>query len=97
MAEPYVRLNDIKALLDMAADLGVSAPEAIRSELPSSSDGSFAVDAGISIADYFRLQSAIAHVADDLTASISSRRLTFRTGHFIVSQMQHANSLLSTM
>lgn len=97
MAEPYVRLNDIKALLDMAADLGVSAPEAIRSELPSRSDGTFAVDAGISIADYFRLQSAIAHVADDLTASISSRRLTFRTGHFIVSQMQHANSLLSTM
>ncbi|MEO0817861.1 MAG: helix-turn-helix transcriptional regulator [Pseudomonadota bacterium] len=51
----------------------------------------------LSILDYFRIQKDIARDADDLTAHFSQRRLTLRTGHFLVRQLQQAETLIATM
>ncbi|MEL6753229.1 MAG: helix-turn-helix transcriptional regulator, partial [Pseudomonadota bacterium] len=51
----------------------------------------------LSIIDYFRIQKDIALAADDLTAHFSRRRLTFRTGHYVVSQLQQSETLVELM
>ena len=93
MSIATVTLQDIQPLIRAAAKLGVDAPSAIG--LPPNAGADTAQE--IPIADYFRIQRAMARAADDLTANISSRKLTFKTGHFLVAQMRQANSLLSTM
>lgn len=51
----------------------------------------------LGIVDYFRIQNEIALALDDLTAQLSSRKLTFRTGHFVVGQLQRARHLAEAM
>lgn len=74
-------------------DLG---PVLKRRGLPGSLEACHG-DTELSIVDYFRIQKDIALAADDLTAQFSRRRLTFRTGHFVVSQLQQAQTLVAAM
>ncbi|WP_084419756.1 helix-turn-helix domain-containing protein [Henriciella litoralis] len=86
MSDACVKVEDIEPLLQAAGDLGL--------------DTAALVPAGantIPIIDYFRFQRTIALASDDLTAVISSRKLTYRTGHFLLTQMQQAGSLLTTL
>lgn len=96
MAIASVRLAEIAPLLDAAADRGIPVPD-LKAYGASEDPAGEAADIQIPIADYFRIQRDIALASDDLTAIISSRKLTFRTGHFLVAQMQQANSLLTAM
>lgn len=45
------------------------------------------------IADYFRLQRDIARALDDLTVQMSTRKLTYETGRFIISQIETSETL----
>ena len=86
MSNASILLSELKPLLDAASEKGI--------DLRGLSDG---VDGRIPIADYFRIQRDIAVASDDLTAVLSKRKLTFKTGHFLVAQMQQATSLLSAV
>ena len=77
MSNASILLSELKPLLDAASEKGI--------DLRGLSDG---VDGRIPIADYFRIQRDIAVASDDLTAVLSKRKLTFKTGHFLVAQMQ---------
>jgi AraC-like DNA-binding protein len=94
MSHASVLTEDIKPLLDAAGEYGLD-PESLLQGAATHT----AADGGamISIADYFRVQRTIALASDDLTAVLSSRKLTFKTGQFLMSQMQNANSLLATI
>ena len=86
MTAASVKVEDIAPLLQAAGELGLET------------DALSPAGAGeIPIIDYFRLQRTIALTSDDLTAVISSRKLTYRTGQFLLSQMQQANSLLTAI
>ena len=95
MPQASVQLAEIKPLLDAAVERGIAVPH--LDALHASAIAEDAHDGEIPIADYFRIQRDIALASDDLTAILSSRKLTFRTGHFLVAQMQQANSLLAAM
>ncbi len=90
MSRAFVEIGDIQPLVDAAVEHGVDlAPFIQRSD-----EGG---DARIEIADYFRIQRSLALASDDLTAVISSRKLTFKTGQFLIAQMQNATSLMATI
>ena len=86
MMNASVRVEDIAPLLQAASELGLEAGALVPAGARD-----------IPIIDYFRIQRTIALASDDLTAVISSRKLTYRTGQFLLSQMQQANSLLATI
>lgn len=92
MSGALVLLEEIRPLLDAASEAGL--------DIRGVSDGSATYHEegpAIPVADYFRLQRDIALASDDLTAILSERKLTFKTGHFLVAQMQQATSLLSAV
>jgi AraC-like DNA-binding protein len=94
MPEASVYIDDMMPLIKAAGDLGIDT-----SGLPGDAEpGAAAADGPtISIGDYFRVQRNIALASDDLTAVLSSRKLTFKTGQFLMAQMRNATSLLSTI
>lgn len=47
----------------------------------------------IALSDYFRIERDIARQSDDLTAQMSTRRLTYTTGKFVVSHLQPSRTL----
>ena len=86
MSNASILLSELTPLLDAASEKGIN----LRG-LSAGADGR------IPVADYFRLQRDIAIASDDLTAVLSERRLTFKTGHFLIGQMQQATSLLAAI
>ena len=70
--------GDVRALLESHVD-GLDE----GNELPSE----------ISLADYFRIERDIARQFDDLTAQMSTRRLTYTTGKFVLSHLQPSRTL----
>lgn len=47
--------------------------------------------------DYFKIERDIARAMDDLTAHLSTRKLTYQTGSFVVDQVKKATSLAEAM
>ncbi len=93
MTLTMIRFGDIRPILDSVARSGVSVEQlpSLRSFLDAS-DG-IEDSAKLTITDYFRIQRDIALAFDDLTAQLSDRKLTYKTGHFVVSQLQNAPNL----
>lgn len=87
MSQATVLLGHLQPLIDAAKAGGVD----LRMIEEKGAGGE------IAIADYFRLQREIGLASDDLTAQLSSRKLTYKTGSFVVSQLQRATSLLGAM
>lgn len=80
-------------MLSSAAARGVDVDRLVKmvgcgDGWPGTSD-----DAMLGIDTYFRLQRGIARELDDLTANLSERKLTYRTGSFVVSQLKRAATL----
>lgn len=93
MAKAFVEIGDIQPLVDAAVEHGVD----LAPFLGVSADVLGQSVTSIAIADYFRMQRSLALASDDLTAVISSRKLTFKTGQFLIAQMQNATSLMATI
>lgn len=51
----------------------------------------------IPLIDYFRIERDIARALDDLTAHMSTRKLTYQTGSFVVDQVKTATTLAEAM
>ena len=47
----------------------------------------------LKLVDYYRLQRHVAQALDDLTAQLSERKLTYKTGNFVISQLSQSQSL----
>ncbi len=58
-----------------------------------STDEHKTADSVFNLATYFRIQRDIARALDDLTLHLSSRKLTYQTGNFVVDQMKRAVTL----
>ncbi|MEM5518171.1 helix-turn-helix domain-containing protein [Henriciella sp. AS95] len=98
MAQATILLTQIRPILELAETSGIDTASLINASGPPAENAdSGKAPAEINIADYFRIQRDIARVSDDLTARFSSRKLTYKTGHFVVSQLQQAKSLLTAM
>lgn len=98
MAQATILLEQIRPILELAETSGIDIASLVQKPVrPGAPMRDDTLPADISIADYFRLQRDIARASDDLTARFSSRKLTYKTGHFVVSQLQQAKSLLAAM
>ena len=97
MRHASVQFGQIRPILSVLSDSGTDVGKILSGRgLPAQSDAT-PDDYPVVITDYFRLQRDIAVAMDDLTAQFSSRKLTYKTGQFVVSQMQQATSLSAAM
>lgn len=89
----YLRFAQVRPMLASAARKGVNVDRLVA--LIGCQEGFAGTPAGtpLPLEAYFRLQRGIARELDDLTASLSARRLTYRTGSFVVSQLRRAATL----
>lgn len=51
----------------------------------------------IPLSDYYRMQRDVAKALDDITVSLSERKLTYRTGDFVVEQLARARTLVEAI
>lgn len=79
-----IEIAAIRPLLYVADAAGVDT----RSILET-----YATDGSLTLTDYFRVQRDIARQTDDLTAHISTRKLTYQTGGFVLEQIGKATTL----
>ncbi len=92
-ARAKVKLDHLRPILMSAADNGVDVDQ-ILADI-GVDGGMVAVTPGtqIDLVDYYRLQRGIGRVLDDFTSHLSERRLTYKTGSFLVSTIQEARTL----
>nr|WP_083332501.1 helix-turn-helix domain-containing protein [Hyphomonas sp. Mor2] len=88
-----VKLDQLHPILESAAESGVDV-EQILSDI-GVTEGLRGVVPGVEIEliDYYRVQRRIGRILDDFTSNLSERRLTYRTGTFLVSTIQEAATL----
>ena len=83
----------VRPILAFARDHGADIDRALsRIGLTSGLDATPS-DVPLVLTDYFRLQRDIARDLDDLTVRLSERKLTYSTGHFVLSQLKQATTL----
>ncbi len=92
-----VRFAQVRPILVSAADSGVDV-EGILERL-GFADGLRATDPErrLELKDYYRIQRDIAQSLDDLTARLSERTLTYKTGNFVIAQAQQSRTLQDAM
>lgn len=88
-----VKLDQLHPILESAAKSGVDVDLILRDI--GVSDGIKGVVPGVEIEliDYYRIQRRIGRILDDFTSNLSERRLTYKTGTFLVSTIQEARTL----
>ncbi|NQY13887.1 MAG: helix-turn-helix domain-containing protein [Henriciella sp.] len=88
-----VKLDQLLPILESAAESGVDVDLILRDI--GVVDGVQGVVPGVEIEliDYYRIQRRIGRILDDFTSNLSERRLTYRTGTFLVSTIQEAATL----
>ncbi|NQY97537.1 MAG: helix-turn-helix domain-containing protein [Henriciella sp.] len=88
-----VKLDQLHPILESAAGNGVDVDQILRDI--GVSGGLTGVRPGdeIELIDYYRIQRRIGRILDDFTSNLSERRLTYRTGSFLVSTIQEARTL----
>ena len=89
----YIELWQIKPLIDSSAQSGVDVDGLFRDLGFTESIERLADNTPLRLSDYFRLQRFVAQSLDDLTVKLSSRKLTYRTGQFVLSQMSQSRTL----
>lgn len=97
MSGASVLLGEIRPILETAEQGGLDVRALLARRGLDQAYVSKADTTAIPIADYFRIQRDIAQFSDDLTATLSSRKLTYKTGQYIVTQMQQARTLLEAI
>lgn len=97
MRHAALSFQQLRPILTALADDGIDVGAVLAKRGFGCDMGAIRDDMALSIVDYFRIQRDIALAADDLTAHFSQRKLTFRTGHFVVSQLQQADTLVGAM
>lgn len=90
LSQPSVRLAQIMPLLNTAAADGVDTPTIISRYDITQNDVDNAI---IPLVDYFRIERDIARALDDLTAHLSTRKLTYQTGEFVLEQIKKSTTL----
>lgn len=87
-----VHVSDIKPILSSVRDAGGDVEALIEAHI-GNEHGQDHLPAEISLSDYFRIERDIARQFDDLTAQMSTRRLTYTTGRFVLSHLQPSRTL----
>jgi AraC-like DNA-binding protein len=88
-----VKLDQLRPIIESAAESGVDVDQILRDI--GVAEGLRGVVPGVEIEliDYYRIQRRIGRILDDFTSNLSERRLTYRTGTFLVSTIQEAATL----
>jgi len=88
--QPSIRLAQISPLLETVAKDGVDTDTILsRYGIEKIEED----HTSIPLVDYFRIERDIARALDDLTAHLSTRRLTYQTGEFVLEQIKKATTL----
>eukprot|EP00919_Chromeraceae_sp_WS-2016_P002972 GHVR01007291.1.p1 GENE.GHVR01007291.1~~GHVR01007291.1.p1 ORF type:complete len:331 (+),score=32.75 GHVR01007291.1:755-1747(+) len=92
-----VLFSQVRPILVSAAESGVDV-EGILTRL-GLVEGMRATDPErrLELKDYYRIQRDIAQSLDDLTARLSERTLTYKTGNFVIAQAQQSRTLQDAM
>ncbi|MEM9570503.1 MAG: AraC family transcriptional regulator [Pseudomonadota bacterium] len=88
-----VRLHQLEPFLASAAENGVNVEQVLASIGIHDGMRGVTSSAMIDLIDYFRLQRGIGRTLDDFTSHLSERRLKYKTGTFLVSTIQEAQTL----
>ncbi len=97
MQHALIEFWQIRPILESVAQQGVDIGDILKRRGLPPTLGDTPPQLRLDLLDYFRIQNDIALALDDLTARLSSRKLTFRTGHFVVAQLQRAGHLAAAM
>lgn len=90
---PTIEFRQVEPMLRSALESGVEVDEILRLlGLPDGMDRT-APDTPLPLVDYYRIQRDIARLLDDLTAQLSERKLIYKTGSFMVAQVQQVRTL----
>lgn len=81
---PRLSIASVQPLLEAAENACVDTQSILDT---------YAIENHLTLTDYFRVQRDIARQTDDLTANISTRKLTYQTGSFVVEQISKATTL----
>ncbi|MEO1642726.1 MAG: helix-turn-helix transcriptional regulator [Pseudomonadota bacterium] len=84
-----IKVADIRPVLSIAERDGVNAIAILHRYGANIADP----DARLSLVNYFKVERDIARATDDLTAHLSTRKLTYQTGSFVVDQVKKAKTL----
>lgn len=88
-----VRLDRLLPILESARRSGVDVDQLLLDIGVAHNIAAIAPHTHIDLIDYFRIQRRIGQSLDDLTSHLSERRLTYKTGTFLVSSIQEARTL----
>ncbi len=88
-----IRFDQVRPIILSAADSGVDVDRLLGLLGVPGGLASTAADFPLSLADYFRIQRDIAQSLDDLTVQLSERKLTYKTGNFVIAQIQKTRTL----
>lgn len=97
MHPTHVTFGQIRPILSSLRDGGLEIGRILRQQDLSGVLDEISDDTQLSLTTYFRIQRAIALTVDDLTAHLSNRKLTYRTGQYVVSQIEKAPTLHAAM
>ena len=89
-SQPTVRLAQIVPLLDTVTADGVDTDIILSRYDISRADTDHVT---VPLVDYFRIERDIARALDDLTAHLSTRKLTYQTGEFVLEQIKKSTTL----
>ena len=88
-----IQFKQVQPFLQSAASSGVEVERILRFIGINEMMDRVAPDAELKLVDYFRIQRDIAQSLDDLTAQLSERKLTYKTGNFVISQLTQSKTL----
>lgn len=88
-----VKLDQLQPILTSAIESGVDVDQILIDIGIAQGRQGVAPDVYINLIDYYRIQRRIGRILDDFTSNLSERRLTYRTGSFLVSTIQEARTL----
>ena len=88
-----IYFRQVRPFLISAASSGVDVDRILRFVGLNAPIDQVAPEAKLDLVNYFRIQRDIAQSSDDLTAQLSERKLTYKTGTFVISQLSRSKSL----
>ncbi|MDJ0919869.1 MAG: helix-turn-helix transcriptional regulator [Henriciella sp.] len=95
-ANPTVAWRELDALARQARSDGVDIDAILERYAIPQKSGRRGADA-LALLDYFKIERDIARSLDDLTAHLSTRKLTYRTGEFVMRQIGQSPTLAQAM
>ncbi len=94
---PEVLFSQLQPILNNAGHHGVDVAGILSVYGFDAPPDAIPPDQPLPLITYFRIERDIARLLDDLTARMSERKLTYKTGQFFLSQLSRANTLRAAL